>query len=152
MRGGENAMLQQMIRETLDAKTAGSTVEGNVMAVSRPSGKRAFPLMLASLLSAGPEHTLHDAVAVMYVSDVEDRTLHRSAPLRKLYGLTQAEVELVDLLCDGYSLEEAAGHRNVTMNTARSQLKQIFFKTGTSRQSELVRLVLAGVPPIRQAL
>jgi DNA-binding CsgD family transcriptional regulator len=35
------------------------------------------------------------------------------------------------------------------MNTARSQLKQIFAKTNTSRQSELVRLVLAGIAPIR---
>ena len=51
----------------------------------------------------------------------------------------------------GHSLEEAAGHRGVTMNTARSQLKQIFFKTGTSRQSEVVRLVLTGVPPTREA-
>jgi len=39
----------------------------------------------------------------------------------------------------------------VTMNTARSQLKQIFFKTGTSRQSELVRLVLTGIARIREA-
>lgn len=149
MRAADNAMLQQMIRTALDAKSAGSLLEGNVMAVTRPSGRRAFPLMLTSLLSAGPEHTLHDATAVLYVSDVEDQTLQRSEPLRKLYGLTQAEVELVELLCDGWSLEESAGHRGVTMNTARSQLKQIFFKTGTSRQSELVRLVLAGIAPIR---
>ena len=66
-----------------------------------------------------------------------------------LYGLTQAEVKLVELLCDGWSLEEAATQRGVTMNTARSQLKQIFFKTGTGRQSELVRLVLSGIAPIR---
>jgi DNA-binding CsgD family transcriptional regulator len=148
-RSADNAVLQQMIRLTLDAKTAGSLLEGNVMAVTRPSGRRAFPLMLASLLSAGPEHTLHDAVAVLYVSDVEEQTLERSEPLRKLYGLTRAEVEVVELLCDGSSLEESAAHRGVTMNTARSQLKQIFFKTGTSRQSELVRLVLAGIAPIR---
>ncbi len=149
MRGADNAVLQQMIRLTLDAKTAGSLLEGNVMAVTRPSGRRAFPLMLASLLSAGPEHTLHDAVAVLYVSDVEEQTLQHSEPLRKLYGLTRAELELVELLCDGRSLEESAAHRGVTMNTARTQLKQIFFKTGTGRQSELVRLVLAGIAPIR---
>ena len=31
----------------------------------------------------------------------------------------------------------------------RCTSKQIFFKTSTSRQSELVRLVLAGIAPIR---
>jgi len=149
MRAADNATLQQMIRGALDATMAGAEVESQVMAVTRPSGRRAFPLMLTPLLSAAPEPTQHDAVAVLYVSDVEDQTLQRSEPLRKLYGLTQAEVELVELLCDGWSLEESAGHRGVTMNTARSQLKQIFFKTGTSRQSELVRLVLAGIAPIR---
>jgi DNA-binding CsgD family transcriptional regulator len=145
----DNAVLQQMIRQAVDAQRVGRFTEGNVVAVTRPSGRRAFPLMLSSLLSAGPGHTLHDAVAAIYVSDVEGETIQRSEPLRKLYSLTQAEVELVELLCDGASLEEAASQRGVTMNTARSQLKQIFFKTGTSRQSELVRLVLAGIAPIR---
>ena len=69
-------------------------------------------------------------MAVLYVSDVEEQMLQRSEPLRKLYALTQAEVELVELLCDGSSLEESAAHRGVTLNTARSQLKQIFQKTG----------------------
>jgi DNA-binding CsgD family transcriptional regulator len=150
VRGPDNAVLQQMIRSVVDASASpGSSYDTHVMAVSRPSGRRAFPLRLGSMLSASPEHTLHDAVAVLYVSDVEAQTLQQSEPLRKLYALTQAEVELVELLCDGWSLEEASAQRGVTMNTARSQLKQIFFKTGTSRQSELVRLVLAGIAPIR---
>ena len=152
MRGPDNAVLQQLIRQAVEAKTPGSSLESHVMAVTRPSGRRAFPLRLASLLSAKPEHTLHDAVAVLYVTDVEAQTLQHNEPLRKLYALTHAEVELVELLCDGWSLEEASAQRGVTMNTARSQLKQIFFKTGTSRQSELVRLVLAGIAPIRDPL
>ena len=149
-RSPDNAVLQQLIHKAVEAGAGAGGGEGSVMAVTRPSGRRAFPLMLAALLSARPGHTLHDAVAVLYVSDVEGETLHRRDPLRKLYGLTQAEVELVELLCDGWSLEEAAAQRSVTMNTARSQLKQIFFKTGTSRQSELVRLVLAGIARIRE--
>jgi DNA-binding CsgD family transcriptional regulator len=151
VRPPDNAVLQQMIRQMVDASAGGRPTEGGVMAVTRPSGRRAFPLMLAPLLSAGAGHTLHDAVAVLYVSDVEGQTLQRSDPLRKLYGLTQAEVELVELLCNGLSLEDAASQRNVTMNTARSQLKQIFFKTGTSRQSELLRLVLTGIARIHDA-
>jgi DNA-binding CsgD family transcriptional regulator len=151
VRAADNSVLQQMIRQVVEAHAAGRPSEGNVMALTRPSGRRAFPLMISSLLTAGPEHTLHDAIAVLYITDVEAKLLQRGEPLRKLYALTQAEVELVELLCDGWSLEEAASHRGVTMNTARSQLKQIFFKTGTSRQSELVRLVLAGVARIREA-
>ena len=148
-RAADDAVLQEMVSHATRANTTGRMPEGNVMAVSRPSGRRAFPLMVAPLLSTTPESTLSDAVAVLFVSDLEAHSLPRSEALRSLYSLTGAEIELVELLCDGNSLEEAADRRGVTMNTARSQLKQIFFKTSTSRQSELVRLVLAGIAPIR---
>jgi DNA-binding CsgD family transcriptional regulator len=145
----DDQVLRGLIREAIDAKSGGTPPDGNVMAVSRPSGRRAFPLMVAPLLSGLPDGALHDAVAVLFISDLEASTLQRSQALRALYSLTHAEIELVELLCDGLSLDEAAKHREVTMNTARSQLKQIFAKTNTSRQGELVRLVLAGIAPIR---
>jgi DNA-binding CsgD family transcriptional regulator len=138
-----------MLRAAVRASTTGQVPEGSVMAVSRPSGRRSFPIMLTPLLSTSSESALSDAVAVLYVSDVEAHSLPRSETLRSLYSLTGAEIELVELLCDGASLEEAADRRGVTMNTARSQLKQIFMKTSTGRQSELVRLVLSGIAPIR---
>lgn len=145
----EDALLQQMVSQAIRTSSTGRLPEGSVMAVSRPSGRRAFPLMVAPLLSTTPESTLADAVVVLYVTDLDAQSLPRTEVLRSLYALTGAEIELVELLCDGCSLEEAAEQRGVTMNTARSQLKQIFAKTRTSRQSELVRLVLAGVAPIR---
>jgi DNA-binding CsgD family transcriptional regulator len=91
------------------------------------------------------EPTATDAVVVLYVADLEQGVLRRREVLRELYGLTEAETQLVELLCQGSSLDEAAGARGVTLNTARSQLKQVFAKTHTSRQSELVRLVISGV-------
>ena len=148
-RPAENAALQEMLQAAVRGTTTGQVPEGSVMSVSRPSGRRAFPVMLTPLLSTTPESTLTDAVAVLYVSDLEAHSLPRSETLRSLYSLTSAEIELVELLCDGASLEEAAERRGVTMNTARSQLKQIFLKTNTSRQGELVRLVLSGIAPIR---
>lgn len=146
---GDDSILEQLIGEAVATATTGKLPEGSVMAISRPSGSRAFPLMAAPLLSSGDDNALHDAVAVIFVSDLEASSVPRGDVLHSLYGLTHAEAELVELLCDGYSLEEAAEYRGVTMNTARSQLKQIFAKTNTSRQSELVRLVLAGIAPIR---
>ena len=65
--------------------------------------------------------------------------------LEELYELTRAEADLVRLVSEGRSLEEVARTRGVTINTVRSQLKQVFSKTDTSRQGELVHLVLSGV-------
>ncbi len=49
------------------------------------------------------------------------------------------------VLLDGKSLLEAAELNNVGKETVRSQLKSIFGKTGTRRQSELIGL-LARLP------
>ena len=60
-----------------------------------------------------------------------------------LHGLTRAEARLAALLAKGSSLEEAAATLSVSIGTVRSHLKAIFAKTGTSRQAELVALLLA---------
>ncbi len=67
-----------------------------------------------------------------------------------LYSLTHSEAELVRLLSQGNSLEEAAEVRGVSINTIRSHLRNIFLKTDTRRQGDLVRLVLTGVAPLRE--
>ena len=136
------------LRRALDAAigaTASRDAESTVVSIARRSGKRPYPTMLSPLRPHSGERTLGDAAVVLYVSDLDRGRLRRREALRKLYGLTDAEAHLVVLLCQGRSLEEAATERGVTANTARSQLKQAFAKTRTSRQSELVRLVLSGI-------
>ena len=69
--------------------------------------------------------------------------------LMALYHLTAAEARLtVDLLA-GRGLAGAAGKNRVGPNTARTQLKRIFEKTGTHRQAELVGLVLRSAAMLR---
>jgi DNA-binding CsgD family transcriptional regulator len=148
-RPSDEATLQQTLRATLEDDAAKRRPESHFMAISRPSGRRAYPVMVSRLLSAIGDSALHDAVAVLFISDLEGRSFGRTGMLRDLYELTRAEAELVDLLCDGIAIDEAARRRGVTTNTARSQLKQVFSKTGTSRQADLLRLVLAGIAPIR---
>ena len=144
-RRGEQERFDRLIEEAAHPDADGQG--GGVMAVTRKSSNRPFTVLVAPLLDAQLEGTLKDAVAALYISDLEHHSAHRNEALRTLYQLTQAEAELVVLLCEGLSLDEAATSRGVTTNTARSQLKQVFVKTSTSRQSELVRLVLAGLPP-----
>lgn len=61
------------------------------------------------------------------------------------FGLSQSEARLAVLLADGYTLEDSAGRLGVTLITARTYCKRAMAKTGTSRQSELVRLMLSSL-------
>lgn len=72
-------------------------------------------------------------------------TMPHSVPLdslQSLFVLTHAEAHLVQGLANGLSLEEISEKSKITINTARSQLKKVFSKTGTRRQAELTKLVL----------
>jgi DNA-binding CsgD family transcriptional regulator len=65
------------------------------------------------------------------------------ARLRAEFGLTKAEARLALRLAEGASLARAAEAFDVKLTTIRSQLQQVFAKTGTSRQAELVALLLS---------
>ena len=53
------------------------------------------------------------------------------------YKLTRKEAMLAAKLSEGKSVEQAAEELAITYETARTHLRRIFSKTGTSRQAEL---------------
>lgn len=61
----------------------------------------------------------------------------------RLLGVTAAEAALVATLVDGGTVEQHAQRRGISAGTVRCQLKQVLAKTGTHRQSALVRLALS---------
>ncbi|MFV3304275.1 helix-turn-helix transcriptional regulator [Pseudomonas sp. NY15181] len=66
----------------------------------------------------------------------------QSRLLSELFGLTPAEQRLGDLLVRGLSPEQCTEHLGTSINTVRSQLRALFRKTHTSRQAELVSLLV----------
>lgn len=62
-----------------------------------------------------------------------------------MFGLTPTEARLAVLLAEGASLQNVAEQLEITEQTARTYCKRIFGKTGTSRQADLVRLVITSV-------
>ena len=62
--------------------------------------------------------------------------------LNQMYGLSRAEGALAVALCRGDTLQEYAEAAGLSVATVRTQLKAIFQKTATSRQAELVSLLL----------
>lgn len=65
---------------------------------------------------------------------------HDAAMLRRLFGLSNAEACLLKELLQGKRLDECAAARQITMGTARTQLKAIFLKTGASSQGQLIAI------------
>lgn len=145
----DNQALRKLMESVFEPEPAHEIEAGGFIAVKRPSGKRAFVVMATPLLAAPPGSESTDAVVSVYIADPEAGQVSATEVLETVYSLTPAEADLVRLLAEGHSLEAVAELRGVTMNTVRSQLKQVFSKTDTKRQAELVRLVLTGVGTIR---
>ena len=62
--------------------------------------------------------------------------------LSRTYGLTPAEARAAVVATRGGSVEEVAESLSLGINTVKSQLKQVYAKTGVRGRAELVRLVL----------
>ena len=61
--------------------------------------------------------------------------------LRGLFDLSPAEAGVATDLSTGLTVKDIAAQRALTMATVRSHLAQIFRKTGTSQQGQLVALL-----------
>lgn len=144
----ESRELQRMIRQALagNTETAASPSVVEAMSVSRPSG-RAKVGVLVKTIPLGPwSESKQRPAAVVFLRDPESSAAQPSHELvRRLFGLTRMEAQLALLLADGLTLDEAAEQMNVRRNTARTHLRSIFCKTGVTRQTMLVRLLLNSV-------
>ena len=66
------------------------------------------------------------------------------------FGLTAAETRVLGEIIGGNGLRAAAARLNISEATARTHARRIFDKTGTKRQTELIRrffeITFAGTP------
>lgn len=110
-----------------------------VVALSRANGRS----LLAAIMPANRAATrLGDAAAVVHVFDPDQDLEALLTPVCRLYALSPVESRLASLLARGVAMVDAAKLMRVQEQTARSYLKQIFLKTDTNRQAELVCLML----------
>ena len=83
-------------------------------------------------------------MASVFVSDPGRCNQPDEQLLRALYGLSASEAEFTVALISGNGLMAASERMHISLNTAKTHLSHIFSKTGTSKQGELIRLVLTG--------
>lgn len=85
---------------------------------------------------------------VIMIHDPEHPVSGSRETVRNVLGLSERDAELACRLASGDSLESIAKRSGRSIAAVRSALKRIYRKTGTSRQAELVTLVLSGTSTV----
>ena len=102
-------------------------------------------------LARGERQTICGALPGMVAVFVQDPIVMPSFPgqaFAELYGLTRSELRVLIAMVPGLSVKEAAEVLGIGENTAKTHLQHIHSKTGTSKQTELVRLFMSSTPPV----
>ncbi|QXX76495.1 hypothetical protein MHY1_p00017 (plasmid) [Methylovirgula sp. HY1] len=81
------------------------------------------------------------ARALVILIDMATKLRPKTEEIARIFRLTTAEARIAARVATGMTLENAAVELGITKETARNQLKSVFAKTGTHRQSELVALL-----------
>ena len=137
----ETAHLRELILHA--AVSNRDQVVTEAMTVARPSMRRPFTVMVSSLTSIERSEAGVAPAAVVFVSDPEENYNIAEETVLHFFDLTPAEARLLVALANGSSLSEVSASHRVTVNTLKTQLNHIFRKTGTNRQSDLIKLVFS---------
>lgn len=140
----EDLDLRNFIREAAQTGAGWGSQPGGAMTVSRRSGNRPFSIIVTPLQAKDLAIRNRIPAAAVFLSDPESGLDAADQILNRLYSLSPAEARLALLLLQGKRLDEAARELHIAPSTVRSHLKRIFLKTGTNRQSDLIRLILSG--------
>lgn len=138
----ETRQLNMLIQGAITTASGTGLHSGGAMIVARPGMRQPLQILVTPLRTQTINLGKGVPVVAVFISDPNRKAVSDETILRQLYALTGAEARLAGLLASGESLCDASDRLGVTKSTLRSQLKSIFAKTNTNRQSELVRLLL----------
>lgn len=129
--------------------SASETGAASLMLIHRTDA-RPLVAVVAPIADAPPGDG--GAATAVYVLAPDVNAGPLATALCRAYGLTLTETGLVMRLLGGLTVDASARDMRIQPQTARAYLKQIFAKTDTHRQTDLVRLILGGVIHIRPSV
>jgi DNA-binding CsgD family transcriptional regulator len=143
--GHDTRRLRRYLAAAAAETSAGQDVGCGCLLLSRPSGRRPFVLTAAPVARrplSGVDLPSDPAI-LLFIHDPALVPASAERRLRELFALSPAEARVAVALLDGEPVEAVAAQLHISAHTARSHLQSIYAKTGTNRQSALVRLLLA---------
>lgn len=141
--------LERLIGEAAQTSAGEGTKAGGVLSVATPNGRQLL-LLVSPFQSMSIGYGPALPAAVVIFSDPESEAAIPEQTLQALFGLTPAQARLAIALLGGQSLSGYAQGAGISINTAKTQMQQIFHKTGHSRQVDFVQAI-ASNPVIKLA-
>jgi len=128
--------------ETLEAARAG---EDKVVGIQlhRVTGEGTLT-SLACALPAREDDPPDAPALVLFLAAPERRSRAPETLLMDLFGLTPTEARVAGALANGARTVDVAEKLGVSQTTVAFHMRNLFQKTGTNRQADLVALILAG--------
>jgi DNA-binding CsgD family transcriptional regulator len=115
------------------------------MGLPHPQDGRLFTVLASSLRSRDIDRFgglgMRDAAAMLFIFDPARPLEVPVEWVVDAYGLTPAEARVALCAASGATIPETAHRLNVSPNTVKTHLRKVFSKTGTSRQTELARVM-----------
>ena len=137
--GTETKALRHLVKQCAEAASSGSVP----MTFFR-LGDLEDAVCLGLVVAREPErHNADKRFLIVFASKPCEAALPDTQQLRSHFGLTDAQAKLAIEIAKGAGLKACARKLEIAVSTGRSHLKQIFEKTETRRQAELVRLISA---------
>ncbi len=128
----------------LDAASGGP---GGVLRLTGKHGVAEL-LVLVTPLPRSYQQEPEPGYALIALRLARDSISFTEATLTALFGLSPAQATIALAIFNGKSPEEIAIGRGIRISTLRTHLKEIFLRTGTENQRDLVRL-LGCLPQMR---
>ena len=135
----EDNALQVVLRNAVIAARPGSQAGRSMVTVTR-EGR--LPILVEGInLPAPARDVFARVVGLAIFHDLEAGKRPPEEEIRAAFGLTPAEARVAAGVGGGFAPQKIAEDLGLAESTVRSVLKQVFGKTGVSRQSELAALL-----------
>lgn len=141
--------LQRLISQCVATSTGAGTSAGGLVTARRGQGGSAIHVLVCPMRSTAGTLEVRPPVVAIFLHDPTAAVTIDEEAMRSGFGLTHAESRLTAMLIAGRSLQQASAQLGVSRHTVRSQLKNVFAKTGVNSQADLLRMLLPLCHPIR---
>jgi len=125
----------RVVESCVRALRSGTEVESSIVANANGSG-----LTLRLAPAEVGEDESESAPSVIFLVPTGKPVAIKTGMLQKRFGLTAAQMKVVEYVCGGMTNREIAGELGLSPETVRKHVASVFARTGVNKRSALVAL------------